>query len=107
MCLIKLAGHLLNLVLLELLCLIYPRLLTGFRMQVFFSNSCFMEFQSGFSGGSLLFLVIERAVLNVKSSQEFRVHVSVPQGFIPDPTAFLLYIVDRADVTIALISIIM
>ena len=43
--LVALLGLLTGLGLLELWCLIYPRLLTGFDMLVFFTRSSLMEFQ--------------------------------------------------------------
>ena len=58
MYLIELLGLLTDLGLLELWHLIYPRLLTGFGMQVFFTNSSLVEFQVRYSVLFLLFSVI-------------------------------------------------
>ena len=58
--LIELLGLLTGLGLLELLWhLIYPRLLTGFGMLVFFTNLSRMEFQVRYSALFLLFSVID------------------------------------------------
>ena len=57
--LIELLGLLTGLGLLELWHLIYPRLLTGFGMLVFFTNLSFMEFQVRCLALFLLFLVID------------------------------------------------
>ena len=57
--LIELLGLLTGLELLELWHLIYPRLLTGFGMLVFFTNLSLMEFQVRYSALFLLFSVIE------------------------------------------------
>ena len=57
--LIELVGFLTGLGLLELWHLIYPRLLTGFDMLVFFTNLSLMEFQVGYLALFLLFSVIE------------------------------------------------
>ena len=57
--LIELLGLLTGLGLLELWHLIYPRLLTGFDMLVFFTNLSLMEFQVIYLASFLLFSVIE------------------------------------------------
>ena len=57
--LIELLGILTDLGLLELWHLIYPRLLTGFGMLVFFTNLSFMEFQVRYLALFLLFSVID------------------------------------------------
>ena len=57
--LIELVGILTGLGVLKLWHLIYPRLLTGFNMLVFFTNLSFMEFQTGYLALFLLFSVIE------------------------------------------------
>ena len=57
--LIELLGLLTGLVLLELLHLIYPRLLTGFGMLVFFTNLSLMEFQVRYLALFLLFSVTD------------------------------------------------
>ena len=57
--LIELLGLLTGLGLLELWCLIYQRILKGFRMSAFFTNLSLMEFQVRFLVLFLLFLVID------------------------------------------------
>ena len=57
--LIELLGLLTGLRLLKLSHLIYPRLLTGFDMLVFFTNLSLMEFQVRYLALFLLFLVID------------------------------------------------
>ena len=57
--LIKLLGLLTSLGLLELWHLIYPRLLTGFGMLVFFTNLSLMEFLVRYLALYLLFSVID------------------------------------------------
>ena len=77
--LIELLGLLTSLVLLELWQLIYPRLLTGFGMLVFFTNLSLMEFQVRYSALFLLFSVIddfkwfwmERFHKNIQLMEEF------------------------------------
>ena len=59
LCLIELPGLLTGLGLLELWHLIYPRLLTGFGMLVFFTNLSLMEFQVRYLALFLLFSVID------------------------------------------------
>ena len=55
----ELLGLLTGLGLLELWHLIYPRLLTGFGMLVFFTNLSLMEFQVRYLALFLLFSVID------------------------------------------------
>ena len=57
--LIELLGILTGLGLLELSHLIYPRILTGFSMLVFFTNVRLMEFQVTYFALCLLFSVID------------------------------------------------
>ena len=57
--LIELLGLLTGLELLELWHLIYPRLLTGFGMLVYFTNLSLMEFQVRYVDSFLLFSVID------------------------------------------------
>ena len=57
--LVELLGFLTGLGLFELWHLIYPRLLTGFGMLVFFTNLSLMEFQVRYLALFLLFLVID------------------------------------------------
>ena len=59
LCLIELLRLLTGLGLLELWHLIYPRLLTGFGMLVFFTNLSLMEFQVRYLALFLLFSVID------------------------------------------------
>ena len=91
--LIELLGLLTGLGLLELWHLIYPRLLTGFGMLVFFTNLSLMEFQVRYLALFLLFSVtdgFEWFGIRGKSSQEYPVNAVVPQGSILDLTFFLL-----------------
>ena len=62
LCLIELMGLLISLGLLELWHLIYPRLLTGCAMLVFFTNLSLMEFQVRYLALFLLFSVIDSFV---------------------------------------------
>ena len=59
LCLIELLGLLIGLGLLELWHLIYPRLLTGCGMLVFFTNLSLMEFHIRYLALFLLFSVID------------------------------------------------
>ena len=61
-CLIELMGLLISLGLLELWHLIYPRLLTGCAMLVFFTNLSLMEFQVRYLALFFLFSVIDSFV---------------------------------------------
>ena len=86
--------------------LIYPRLLTGFGMLVFFrlksygiSGQIFGLISSFLSNRRL------RVVLDGKSSKEYPVNAGVPQGSILGPTLFLLYINDLPDDVICDIAI--
>ena len=73
--LIELLGLLTDLGLLELWHLIYPRLLTGFSMLVFFTNLSLMEFQARYLTYRQLWVV-----LDVKSSHKYLINAGVPQG---------------------------
>ena len=97
--LIELPGFLTGLGLLELWHSIYPRLLTGFGMLVFFKLKSY-----GISGqifgliSSFLSNRPLRVVLDGKSSQEYPINIGVLQGSILRPALFLQYINDSDDV---------
>ena len=95
--LIELLGLLTCLGLHELWHLIYPGVLTGFGMLVFFTN---LSLISSFLSNRQL-----RVVVNGKSSQEYQVNAGVLQGSIFGPTIFLLYINDLSEVVICNIAI--
>ena len=86
--------------------LIYPRLLTGFGMLVFFTNLILMEFQAKYLVLFLLFLVIDgfgwfwmgSLHKNIQLMLEFLI-------VIRSPTLFLLYISDLPDDVVCNISI--
>ena len=106
--LVKLLGLLTGLGLLELSHLIYPRLLTGYVMLVFFTDLCksygilgqIFDLISSFLSNRRL-----QVVLDGKSSQEYPVNAGFPQGSILGPTLFLLYINDLPDDVICNIAI--
>ena len=105
--LVELLGLLTGVGLLELWHLIYPRLLTGFDMLVFFTNLSLVEFQVrylAFIPSSLSNRWLE-VVLDGKSSQEYPVNAEVVQGSILGPKLFLLYINDLSDGVICNIGI--
>ena len=105
--LIEFLGLLTALGLLELWHLIYPRLLTGLGMLVFFTNLSLMELQLKYLALFLFFHSNRRLqeVLDRKSSQEYPVNAGVPQVSILDPTFFLLYINELPDNVICNIAI--
>ena len=91
--LIELLGLLAGLELLQLWHLIYPRILTGFGMLVFFTNLCKFYGTSGQAFGCISSFLRNRQfqMVHGKSSQE------VAQSSILRPTLFLLYINDLPD----------
>ena len=85
--------------------MIYPRILTGFVMLVFFTNSygilshVFGLISSFLSNRQLL------VVLDGKSLQEYPVNAAVPQSSFLGPTLFLPNINDLPDDVICNIAI--
>ena len=105
--LVELLGLLTGVGLLELWHLIYPRLLTGFGMLVFFTNLSLVEFQVRYLAFIPSFLSNRwlEVVLDGRSSQEYPVNAEVVQGSILGPKLFLLYINDLSDDVICNIAI--
>ena len=76
-------------------------------MLVFLTNLGLMEFSGQILGLILSFLINRQlsVVLHGKFSQEYPVNLGLPQGSIPGPTPFLLYIKDILDDVICNIPI--
>ena len=106
--LIELLGLLAVLGLHDLWHLIYPRLLTGFGMLVFFTNVSLMVFQVRYLALFLLFSVIDFiGWFWMKFSQEYPVKTGVPQWSIFCPALFLLYINDLTMLCVIFLSMLM
>ena len=105
--LIELLGLLTDLGLLELWHLIYPRLLTGFGMLVFFTNLSLMEFQVRYLALFLLFSVIDSFKWFWMGSLHKNIQFMLEflKGPVFSPTLFLLYINDLPDDVICNIPI--
>ena len=105
--LIELLGFLTVLWLLELYHLIYPRLLTGFDMLVFFRNLKSYGISGQIFGLISSFVTNRRlgVVLDGKSSQECPVNGGVPQGSVLGSTILQLCINNLPDDIICDIAI--
>ena len=86
--------------------MIYPRLLTGFGMLVFFVNLNFLEFWFRYLAlSSFLNNRWLQVDLDGTSSQQYPVNAGVPQSSIVGPTLFLLCIYDLPDDVICNITV--
>ena len=97
--LLMVVGLLTGLGLLELWHWIYPRLLTGFGMLVFFTNVSLMEFQVRYLALFLLFSVIDSFKWFWMESLHKKIQLMLEflKAPILGPTLFLLYISDIPD----------